>query len=100
MVAVGATMVGKVRVRFDPDLTTNSGRREPAERFYPPGAASFARGEEWGHFEFGSTIVLVAAPGVVRLEASSPGTLLRLRTRIGALCPAAAELSSAPSIPG
>lgn len=83
MVAVGATLVGKVRVTFD-DLTTNVGGSEPVTRTYDP-APCFAKGDEWGRFEFGSTIVLIAAPGLMKLDAQPPGTPLRLGRRIGTL---------------
>jgi phosphatidylserine decarboxylase len=81
LVAVGATMVGKVHVTFD-TLTTNTGDRAPRWRQYadPP---RLVKGVEWGRFEFGSTIVLAAAPGAIELAPQLPGTTLRLGTRIG-----------------
>jgi phosphatidylserine decarboxylase len=84
LVAVGAMMVGAVRVTFN-DLRTNvpGGRR--VERIYADPAPQFAKGEEWGHFEFGSTIVMLAAPGLVTLDDHPPGTRLRLGERIGRL---------------
>jgi len=84
LVAVGATMVGKVRLRFD-DLTTNEGRAAIERRAYAAPGHVLAKGEEWGRFEFGSTIVMIAAPGTVDIEAPSPGSLLRLGRRIGTL---------------
>jgi phosphatidylserine decarboxylase len=81
--AVGATLVGKVRVCFD-DLATQSGGA-PALRSYGAAGRRLAKGEEWGRFEFGSTLVLLAAPGVLELDAKEPGTPLRLGTRIGSL---------------
>ena len=83
LVAVGATMVGKVRVTFD-ELSTNVRGARPLERCYADGPR-FAKGEEWGRFEFGSTIVLVAAPRLVDLDVQPPGTPLRLGRRIGTL---------------
>jgi len=85
LVSVGATLVGKVRVRFD-DLTTNLRGARPVTRSYADPMPRFAKGEEWGRFEFGSTIVLVAAPGLMQLDAQPPGTQLRLGQRIGRLC--------------
>ena len=82
-VAVGATMVGKVRVTFD-DLTTNIGEGRAVTRMYAE-APCLAKGEEWGRFEFGSTIVMIAAPGLMALDVQPPGTPLRLGTRIGQL---------------
>jgi phosphatidylserine decarboxylase len=87
VVSVGATLVGKIRVAFD-DLTSNSGGTG-TERAYPDGGHAVAKGEEWGRFEFGSTLVLVAAPGLLSLDARAPGTPLRLGSRIGTLCDAA-----------
>jgi phosphatidylserine decarboxylase len=84
LVAVGATMVGSVRVEFD-DLSTNvPGAVATFRRYQPP--VTFARGAEWGRFEFGSTIVLVAAPGFLELEIAPAGAAVRLGTRIGTLC--------------
>lgn len=83
MVAVGAVMVGKVRVVFD-DLTTNIGGAPGVRRrrcYDPPIAVK--KGEEWGRFEFGSTIVLLAAPGTLHIDVQPSGTPLRLGTRIG-----------------
>jgi phosphatidylserine decarboxylase len=83
LVAVGATMVGSVKVEFD-SLATNVRGGAPTHRSYDPGVP-FARGQEWGRFEFGSTIVLVAAPGFVALDVPEPGTPVRLGRRIGTL---------------
>ncbi len=83
LVAVGATMVGKVRVTFD-TLSTNRRGAQIETRAYDPPVA-FAKGEEWGRFEFGSTIVLVAAPGLVTLDVPPPLTPVRLGARIGTL---------------
>jgi len=83
LVAVGATMVGKIRLTFDA-LSTNRRGAPPETRTYGDGVA-FAKGEEWGRFEFGSTIVLVAAPGLVTLDVQPPGTSVRLGQRIGTL---------------
>jgi phosphatidylserine decarboxylase len=84
MVAVGATMVGKVKVTFD-DLTTNRPGSEAVLRDYGDDAPAFGKAEQWGHFEFGSTLVLVATPGLLSLNPETPGTPLRLGRRIGTL---------------
>ena len=81
MVAVGATMVGKVRLAFD-DLTTNELGRTVVRRAYVP-ARDVAKGGEWGRFEFGSTIVLLASRGSIELRCEPPGSVLRLGRRIG-----------------
>ncbi|MCE2392685.1 MAG: phosphatidylserine decarboxylase, partial [Proteobacteria bacterium] len=77
LVAVGATLVGKVRVRFD-DLSTQSRPRRPVERRDSGGRARFAKGEALGRFEFGSTLVLLLPPGFARLAPAEPGEVLRL----------------------
>ncbi len=81
LVAVGATMVGCVKVEFD-DLVTNRGAERPTHRQYTS-PRRFTKGEEWGRFEFGSTLVLVAAPGSLELQMPAPGTALRQGERIG-----------------
>ena len=48
------------------------------------------KGQEWGRFEFGSTIVLVASPGWLALQAQEPGRPLVLGSRIGTSSPASA----------
>jgi len=82
MVAVGATMVGSVRLAFDALATNRAGARAE-DRDLGADAPRFARGAEWGHFEFGSTIVLLVPPGLFRLDAKPVGTPLRLGEAIG-----------------
>lgn len=86
VVAVGATMVGSVRVVFDDALTTNAAASSPRECRYPE-LPRIGRGEELGRFEFGSTLVVVASPGWIELDAPAAGTPLRLGTRIGSVLP-------------
>jgi phosphatidylserine decarboxylase len=86
LVAVGATMVGKIRVEFD-DMTTNRAGASRIARRYGPSGARYGKGDEWGRFEFGSTLVLLLPPGLATLALEPPGTPLRLGTRIGTLCP-------------
>lgn len=83
IVAVGALNVGKVKVRFD-DLETNTGGGAVHRRYGALGPW-LEKGEEWGRFEFGSTLVVVAAPGLVELDVRPPGSPLRLGRRIGTL---------------
>jgi phosphatidylserine decarboxylase len=86
MIAVGATMVGKVRVSFD-DLHTNRrphpGGKSETRSYDPP--KKLVKGDEWGRFEFGSTIVLVATPGWLRLDPQPAGAPLLLGRAIGRL---------------
>lgn len=82
MVAVGATMVGSVKLAFD-GLATNRPGAVAVDRALGESAPRFARGAEWGHFEFGSTIVLLVPRERFRLEPRSVGTPLRLGEAIG-----------------
>jgi phosphatidylserine decarboxylase len=84
IVAVGATIVGKVRVNFD-SLSTNLPGASVQERIYGEEAPRLAKGEEWGRFEFGSTLVVVSAPGAAELPKHELGTSVRMGARIGAL---------------
>ncbi|HTO56076.1 MAG TPA: archaetidylserine decarboxylase [Myxococcota bacterium] len=85
VVAVGATLVGKIRLRFD-GLQTNLPDARGEERHYAP-EVPLAKGQEWGHFEFGSTLVLVAPRAALELAARPVGTRLRLGERIGTILP-------------
>lgn len=85
MVAVGATMVGKVRVEFDPSLTTNISSALPDRRSYGLNARFFDKGDEMGRFEFGSTIVMAVSPKLAALQFAEPGTAIRMGQRLGSL---------------
>jgi len=85
MVAIGATMVGSVRLTFD-RLTTNRPHALPQSRDLGGRSPHFERGAEWGHFEFGSTIVMLIAPGSFDLDPQPAGTKLRLGEVIGRRC--------------
>jgi phosphatidylserine decarboxylase len=82
LVAVGATMVGSIHLSFD-DLTSNTGNRRPERRELGARAPRFERGKEWGHFEFGSTIVMLTPPGLCQFELRPVGEPLRLGQVIG-----------------
>jgi phosphatidylserine decarboxylase len=84
VVAVGATMVGKVKLEFDA-LTTNVSGAIAEARDYGKQGAQLDRGDEWGRFEFGSTLVVLLAPEAGALDAVAPGTPVKLGTRIGCL---------------
>ena len=82
MVAVGATMVGSVRLAFD-GLQTNRPGASAVDRALGALGPKLARGEEWGHFAFGSTIVLLIPPGLYALDTKPIGTPVRLGRAIG-----------------
>jgi len=83
VVAVGATMVGRVVVTYD-DLTTNLRGAAQIEREYPNGPR-LARGEELGRFEFGSTVVVVLPPGAGAFDERPAGTSVRMGQAVGQL---------------
>ena len=59
MAAVGATNVGSIRVYQDPELTTNSWRLKKNSWRDKDLSLRFRKGEEFGEFNLGSTIVLL-----------------------------------------
>ena len=58
MVAVGATNVGSIVVHFDTELHTNRKDKNSTEKIYKS-PLKFEKGEEFGYFNFGSTVVLI-----------------------------------------
>lgn len=85
LVAVGATMVGSVRLTFA-DLRTNLAGARAEQRHLGDPAPSFSRGEEWGHFEFGSTIVMLTPPHHFEIDPQPLGRPLTLGEVIGRRC--------------
>ncbi len=84
VIAVGATVVGRVRASYDPavPLTNASGGR-PQWRDYPE-PIPVRKGEELGAFEMGSTVILLFEPGRVALSPRLvPGTQVRMGEAIG-----------------
>ena len=86
LVAVGATMVGSVRLAFN-ELCTNVPGSVPIRREFGENAPHFTRGEEWGHFEFGSTIVMLTPPGELEIDFRPLGEPLRMGEAIGCIHP-------------
>jgi len=58
MVLVGALNVGKMEVSFEPQIQTNSDLREP--KLYEYEDLHMNKGDDFGCFQMGSTIVLIA----------------------------------------
>jgi phosphatidylserine decarboxylase len=83
VVLVGATMVGMTRVAFD-DLHTNARRREVQRRTYDPPLPVRAGGP-LGHFEFGSTVILVCSRDAGAIDPLAEGDTVRMGQRLGAL---------------
>ena len=65
------------------NLATNRPGGEALHRVYSDVRPSFAKGEEWGHFEFGSTLIVLLEPGALSLDSAPVGRPLRLGERIG-----------------
>jgi phosphatidylserine decarboxylase len=82
VVAVGAMLVGRVRLSFD-ELCTRTRPAARCERSYTD--VRLAAGAELGRFEFGSTLVLLIPPDAGRLALRPPGEPVRVGARIGTL---------------
>ena len=81
IVFVGATMVGMTRLVFD-DMHTNARRREIQRRSYDPPIPVRA-GDRLGHFEFGSTVIVVCSRESGALDPLIVGQAVRMGERIG-----------------
>lgn len=84
VVAVGATVVGRVRATFDAAVpcTDRPGAVVQAGRYAEP--LPVEKGAELGAFEMGSTVILVFSPGRVALDpAVAPGARVRVGQAIG-----------------
>ncbi len=70
LVMVAATNVGNMTVNFDPMITTavrRSGRQVREKVYNPP--VEIKKGEEFGTFHMGSTVIMLYAPGVLEADA-------------------------------
>jgi len=84
VVAVGATIVGRVRAFYDPavPVTNLSGAR--LQRHDYPAPLPVEKGAELGAFEMGSTVILLFEPGRVALASRLvPGERVRVGEPIG-----------------
>ena len=81
VVLVGATMVGTTRVAFD-DLHTNARRRVVERRRYDQPIPVHA-GEQLGHFEFGSTVIVVCSRVAGAIDPLAEGETVRMGQRMG-----------------
>ena len=84
VVAVGATIVGRIRAYYDPTIpVSNLPRARPVARDYPA-PIPVEKGQELGHFEMGSTVIVVIEAGRATLRALSEGERVRVGERLGA----------------
>lgn len=74
VVLVGATIVGGIRLAFEPSYGSNLPARATTERYVYDQPIQLQAGDPLGHFEFGSTAVLVwdRALGVAEHERNAP----------------------------
>ncbi len=74
VVLVGATIVGGIRLAFEPAYGSNVPSRGTTERYLYENPVSLAAGAPLGHFEFGSTAILVweQALGLPSFELNTP----------------------------
>jgi phosphatidylserine decarboxylase len=82
LVAVGATIVGKTRLTFD-ELSTNVKGARAESRVYGHDEIRLDRGQEFGRFEFGSTIIVLVPKDGVYLDLQSVGSTTRMGRRMG-----------------
>jgi phosphatidylserine decarboxylase len=84
VVAVGATVVGRVHATYDPAVPlTNAPGASPARHDYETPIA-VEKGRELGAFEMGSTVIVLFEPGRVRLDPRLvPGARVRVGEEIG-----------------
>ena len=80
IVAVGATVVGRVRATFDPSVpvTNLAGAGAQSRDYATP--IPVAKGQELGAFEMGSTVILLFEPGRVDF---APSLVAGARVRVG-----------------
>jgi phosphatidylserine decarboxylase len=84
IVAVGATVVGRVRASFDPEVPVTNLRGAQAQARDYESPIPVAKGQELGAFEMGSTVILLVEPGRAAFAPSiAPGARVRVGEAIG-----------------
>jgi phosphatidylserine decarboxylase len=84
IVAVGATVVGRVRATFDPDVPVTNLPGAGARSLDYVSPIPVEKGQELGAFEMGSTVILIFEPGRVALSAALvAGARVRVGEAIG-----------------
>lgn len=68
MVLVGALNVGKMQLSFEPRINTNANLLKVQSYIYED--LYLKKGDDFGCFEMGSTIVIIAEPGMLELNVS------------------------------
>jgi phosphatidylserine decarboxylase len=84
VVAVGATVVGRVRAYYDPTVPHTNARRAAVRARDYEAPLPVEKGQELGAFEMGSTVILLFERGRVRLAPRLvPGARVRVGEPIG-----------------
>ena len=82
LVAVGATLVGRIRLDFDPQVATNRrGGKRRSLSYSPP--HTLAKGAQLGAFELGSTVVLLAPAGALTFAPCGADQLWGAKVKVG-----------------
>jgi phosphatidylserine decarboxylase len=85
VVAVGATVVGRVRAFYDPATPPTNRRAARAAAHDYEAPLPVEKGQELGAFEMGSTVILLFEPGRATLDGRLvPGARVRVGEAIGA----------------
>ena len=84
VVKVGATLVGRIAVDYDPTLRTNDRSLRGYRRSYEP-PITIKKGSGLGAFELGSSVVVLFEPERVKLEPLRYGSPPRLGERIASI---------------
>lgn len=88
VVAVGATIVGRIRAYYDPSIpVSNLPRARPVRRDYPE-PIPVVKGQELGAFEMGSTVIVLLEPGRALRPDLAEGARLRVGELLGVRPPA------------
>ncbi len=84
VVAVGATVVGRVRAYYDRSVPHTNASGAPARRHDYGTPIPVEKGQELGAFEMGSTVIVLFEPDRVKLDSRLvPGARVRVGEEIG-----------------
>jgi phosphatidylserine decarboxylase len=89
LIKVGATVVGRIRVSYDDQISNRLGALAKHHDLKTP--YRLERGEEVAMFELGSTVICLFPPGQVELNELELGQKIRLGNSIGRFKPNSSE---------
>lgn len=82
MVMVGAMLVAGIKTVWG-EKETPCQSTQIVTKDYQSQQIRLAKGAEMGHFQFGSTVILVCQAGKIALDALEPGCLVQMGSQIG-----------------